>query len=288
MLSATPIAAYAVLLPSTRPQSSSQWLEPCPRRVFIGAILTSRIFIGKDMASASQSGYVEGFAPRVEGIGGGADMLSSATTVLDVVYPPSLIGLWQCERQVASVEGDANSAESVWLDLGGRRKEDFLLPETYLTRFLVSPNSRAPEGEAQVVTDRGFEIDSRQRGTNVSWDAGMPNTLLFERAGRRPTELTVVQRQVEPPSDKGFGFNELVRITTAAGGLFGEQTLLKAARVQRKYRRAYTATGERLVEGLEIVKSYRVLDGVAGVEIPTSTTKSRLKLTRPPPGSMFE
>ena len=52
-------------------------------------------------------------------------------------------------------------------------------------------------------------------------------------------------------------------------------------RVQRRWRRAEAATGERVVEGLEIVKTYRVLDGVAGVEFPTSTTKSTLRLTRP-------
>ena len=36
-----------------------------------------------------------------------------------------------------------------------------------------------------------------------------------------------------------------------------------------------------VVEGLEIVKTFRVLDGVAGVEMPTSTAKSKLRLTRP-------
>ena len=36
----------------------------------------------------------------------------------------------------------------------------------------------------------------------------------------------------------------------------------------------------RRVEGLEIVKTYRVLDGVAGVEYPTSTTKSMIRLVR--------
>ena len=28
----------------------------------------------------------------------------------DVLYPPSLIGLWQCERTVTSVEGDTQQA----------------------------------------------------------------------------------------------------------------------------------------------------------------------------------
>ena len=42
-----------------------------------------------------------------------------------------------------------------------------------------------------------------------------------------------------------------------------------------------THTYVQVVEGLEIVKTYRVLDGVAGIEFPTSTTKSTLRLTRP-------
>ena len=39
--------------------------------------------------------------------------------------------------------------------------------------------------------------------------------------------------------------------------------------------------GSRVIEGIELVKTYRVLDGVAGVEFPTSTTKSVLRLVRP-------
>ena len=36
----------------------------------------------------------------------------------------------------------------------------------------------------------------------------------------------------------------------------------------------------RVVEGLEIVTTYRVLDGIAGTEYPTSTTKATIRLTR--------
>ena len=38
---------------------------------------------------------------------------------------------------------------------------------------------------------------------------------------------------------------------------------------------------QRVVEGLEVVKTFRVLDGVAGTEYPTSTIRSQLRLTRP-------
>ena len=63
--------------------------------------------------------------------------------------------------------------------------------------------------------------------------------------------------------------------------MLGQPTdIIYAARVQRRFRRALTPEGERLVEGLEILKTYRVLDGIAGVEYPTSTTKSLIRMTR--------
>ena len=51
----------------------------------------------------------------------------------------------------------------------------------------------------------------------MSWDVRAPGTLTYERrAGGGgiggPVELAVVERRVEPPSDVGFGFNELVRV----------------------------------------------------------------------------
>ena len=129
-------------------------------------------------------------------------------------------------------------------------------------------------------------MDARVHGARVRWEAAAPDTLAYARedGGRgSAAELQVVQRAVEAPSDQGWGSNELVRITTSTGGLLGQPgfEILYAVRVQRRWRRAEAATGERVVEGLEIVKTYRVLDGVAGVEFPTSTTKSTLRLTRP-------
>ena len=96
-------------------------------------------------------------------------------------------------------------------------------------------------------------------------------------------ELTVVQRSVEQPSEsnKGWGSNELLRVTTSAGSLFGDLSINYAARVRRRWRRGgVTPDGVRVVEGLEIVTTYRVLDGIAGTEYPTSTTKATIRLTR--------
>ena len=47
----------------------------------------------------------------MQGIGQGADMLAKdGPAAGDVLYPPSLIGLWRCERIVTSVEGDTQQA----------------------------------------------------------------------------------------------------------------------------------------------------------------------------------
>ena len=230
---------------------------------------------------ADTFGSVAGYAPRIEGLGGGADVLTQKPSVADVAYPPSLLGYWRVERQVVSVEGDAGQAQGAWLDLGGGA--DFRASEVFYTRFVPSPKL-----DGALVADRGFEIDSRLAGATVGWQAAAPDALSYvRRVGGsaqiqgEPTELAVVERSSDL-SDAGFGFNELVRVSSAAGGLFGGAQLVKAARVKRKFRRAYADDGtSRQIEGLEIMTTYRCLDGVCGVEMPTSTTKSTLRLTRP-------
>ena len=91
----------------------------------------------------------------------------------------------------------------------------------------------------------------------------------------------MVQRNVELPNEKGWGSNELIRVTTTTSAFGSSFDVTYATRVQRRWRRATTEEGDRVVEGLEIMKTYRVLDGVAGVEMPTSTLKSTIRLTRP-------
>ena len=241
-------------------------------------------------AIASPPPRVEGFAPRVEGAGNAADLISFSVAVPDVTYPPSLIGLWQCERMVRAVEGDVAQAQGAWFDLGGSAGgDDFRrVAERYYTRFVPPPSGGG------LVLDRAYEIESRVRGASAKWSASeRSSTTTYERTpGGAPTELVVVRRRVEdlkPPSggelrpgdEVGFGFDELVRVTTAAGGLFGGAQVVKAARVQRRFRRAFGDDGARTLEGLEIMRTYHVLDGIAGVEMPTSTTKSTLRLTRP-------
>ena len=89
------------------------------------------------LCSADSFGSVAGYAPRIEGLGGGADVLTQKPSVADVAYPPSLLGYWRVERQVVSVEGDAGQAQGAWLDLGGGA--DFRATEVFYTRFVPSP-----------------------------------------------------------------------------------------------------------------------------------------------------
>jgi len=72
----------------------------------------------------------------------------------------------------------------------------------------------------------------------------------------------------------------LIKVTTKAKAGAINFDIVYATRVQRRWRRATTDEGDRVVEGLEIQKTYRVLDGIASIETPTSTVKSTIRLTR--------
>jgi len=225
----------------------------------------------------------------VAGIGGGFDMLADDPIAdVDILYPPSLNGTWVCERRVTSVEGDVGQAQGAWRLLGGTG--DLQSDERSYLRFIdlrrasdatIGLDGRKYFGD---VLDRAFELESRTGGATVRWDARAPNTLSYERSGGglgAAAELKVVQRRVELPNEKGWGSNELIRVTTTSSAFGSKFDITYAARVQRRWRRATTEEGERVVEGLEIIKTYRVLDGIAGIEMPTSTLKSTIRLTRP-------
>lgn len=262
---------------------------------------------------------------RVQGIGGGYDMLTDKPiNDVDILFPPSLNGTWVCERKVISVEGDINQAQGAWKLLGGTIPNtsggggggDFQkVVEKYYVRFvdlrrdtdgIIGLDGKKYYGD---IFDRGYEMEERTssgsssgsgKSTLVQWDPRAPNTLKYERSSAAAvtdggssssnnnispaTELKVVQRKVEPQNNKGslVGSNELIRVTTKiTNALFGSSfDVTYATRVQRRWRRSTSEEGDRVVEGLEIVKTYRVLDGIAGIEFPTSTVKSKIRLTR--------
>lgn len=266
---------------------------PLPRRTAVVSGLTALAAGPMQGRAAVVAPGFETVAPRIEGIGGGADLLTaSLPAAADALFPPSLNGTWVCKRTVLSVEGDTAQAQGAWRLLGGTG--DIAKPETFDLRYVVQPaDSMIPpepitglDGRKYfgTILDRGYEMASRTGGADVTWDPRAPDTLAYQRSsgGRGASaELKVVERKIELPSEQGWGSNELVRVTTASNVLGSSFDILYAARVRRRWRRATTESGARVVEGLEIVTTYRVLDGVAGVEYPTSTTKSTLRLTRP-------
>ena len=133
------------------------------------------------------------------------------------------------------------------------------------------------------VLDRGFEYASRSgRATSdIAWRADNPTSRLqvlsSSSVKKNNIQLDVVWRTVELPTNQGFGSQELLKIE------IDEDTpgVLRAALVKRRFRRNFDAQQRRIVEGIEVVQTFRVLDGVAGTEFPTSTIKSQLLLTRP-------
>ena len=231
---------------------------------------------------------------RVEEVGGGFDLLSPPSSAIkssDIFYPSSMTETrWKVQRAITSVEGDSNQALVAWRSLGGGEERAFKdkLTEAYETKFLVAPDTikgadYVYEGKTvrSAILDRYFEVSHRIGGDTVAnWDptSDAPNTFMYNRNDDE-VELVVVQRKIEPPSETGFGSDELVRIKSSAGGAFKSLSVYRAARVRRRWRRGFDeTTGKRVVDGLEIVTTYRVLDGVAGTEMPTSTAKSRIRM----------
>lgn len=209
-------------------------------------------------------------ASRDVDVGGGYDLLSERRGAAqgDAVYPKSMEGLWSCERTVARVEGDKFQAGEAYRCLGAGKSNQLQEGKTELfdTRYIFSPLIE----DAGVVVDRGYEISSRAKTNEIQWNVEQPNILKYDNK----VKLVVVKRSVEVPSDKGFGFDELLRVE--------DGTTTRAVQVKRRYRRSFDEQGNRVVEGLEIMKTFRVLDGIAGTEMPTSTVKSQVRMVRPP------
>jgi len=135
------------------------------------------------------------------------------------------------------------------------------------------------------ISDRKRELSSRLALSDecIRWKAGEDSIEYSQRKSvdASAANLTIVRRKIEPPSDAGFGSDEVYRIESSAGGIFAGQNIYRAARVRRRYRRGFDeASGRRIIDCIEIVTTHRVLDGVAQIELPTSTCKSRLRFTQ--------
>ena len=230
---------------------------------------------------------------RVEGIGGGLDLLPpKSLSYSEVFYPNSMTkSKWKVQRVITSVEGDLGQAALAWQLLGGSSDERAFtskLTEAYESTFISPPTTLDDakyEYEGKIlqaaILDRESELSSRTGvdKDTIQWDI-KSNSISYARNKDDKVNLTIVRRKDELPTDQGFGFDEIYRIESSAGGIFSGTNVYRAARVRRRYRRGFDETnGKRILDAIEVVTTHRVLDGIAGIEMPTSTTKSRLRYT---------
>ena len=235
---------------------------PSTRRAFAVATVASCL----PQLALADTLTIGGGVQRVEEIGLGFDLKQPPPLKSPaVIYPSSVVGLWEVERVVSSIEGDRGQAEVALKTLGSPADNDILSgkkSERYQTQFLLNA------GEEGTTSDIQFELSTRlPPSSNPTYDP-TSNTATYNKF----VALTVVQRSIEPPSDAGFGSNELVRAITPP--------FTRAIRVRRRFRRSFDDDNNRVIDGLELVYTYRVMDDIAG-EKPTSTTKSIIRLTRP-------
>ena len=258
--------------------------------------ISSSFLINPNIAQAAATPLplqsAAGTTVRVEEIGSGLDLLSpKPLSSSEVFYASSMANTqWTVQRVVTSVEGDLGQSALGWKLLGGSDDRAFTskLTETYETKFIPAPETMKDaayqfDGKQlqAAVLDRSFELSSRigLEPDTIKWD--IKNNSIDYTRNNVGVNLTVVQRKIEPPSESGFGSDEIYRIQSSAGGIFAGTNVYRAVRVRRRYRRGFDeASGKRILDGIEIVTTHRVLDGIAGIELPTSTCKSRLRYTQ--------
>lgn len=231
---------------------------------------------------------------RIEEVGGGLDLLSpKPLSASEVFYPSSMIDTrWKVQRVVTSVEGNLEQSALAWKLLGGSDERAFTskLTEGYEADFIAAPENMKDasytfDGKTMqsAILDRLSELSSRvgiEKGS-IRLDTQNNSIEYTRNKNDGPINLTVVSRKIEPVTESGFGSDEIYRIYSSAGGVFAGTNVYRCARVRRRFRRGFDeTTGKRILDGIEIVTTHRVLDGVAGIELPTSTCKSRLRYTQ--------
>ena len=260
----------------------------------LGGAFSTSVFPQPSLAATPVPLQSSSGAPvRIEELGGGFDLLSPKPITAEVYYPSSMINTkWRTQRVVTSVEGDLGQSALAWKLLGGSDERAFTskLTEVYESSF-IAPDEGMTDAtytfdgkEMQsAILDRSFELSSR---TGIDKDTmqvdAKNNSIEYTRNNNEgPINLAVVSRKIEPVTESGFGSDEIYRIFSSAGGIFAGSNVYRCARVRRRFRRGFDeSTGKRIIDGIEIVTTHRVLDGVAGIEKPTSTCKTRLRYTQ--------
>ncbi len=263
----------------------------------IGGVFTSSSIF---MPQASQAATPlplqssSGASVRIEELGSGLDLLSPPKSMAsEVYYPSSMVDTkWRVQRVVTSVEGNLEQSALAWKLLGGSDERAFTskLTEVYEADFIAAPEGMKDatytfEGKTlqSAILDRSLELSNRigiDKGS-ILLDAPNNSIEYTRNNNEGPVNLTVVSRKIEPPTESGFGSDEVYRILSSAGGIFAGSNVYRCARVRRRFRRGFDeSTGKRILDGLEIVTTHRVMDGVAGIERPTSTCKTRLRYTQ--------
>jgi hypothetical protein len=188
-------------------------MQSMQRRAYLvrAGILARAAFEARDGVLAS------GVPARLE-----SSRVDASLGSTDLIHPASLLGAWQCQRKIASVEGNAGEALLMWRELGGGGGDDVFsgrLPESFQIRFIKPPPgiqcSYLFEGKSVdgVILDRGFEFVERNGRATVMWDARTPG-MIKRTVGGNASELNVLQRNVELPNEKGWGGSEIIRYLT--------------------------------------------------------------------------
>jgi hypothetical protein len=293
-------------------ESYQHFVGEWERRDFLQAATTSSaavLLLVPNTAAAALAVPTLPSPPRLVNVGqgGGTDIsIDTQSKILsdpdNIVFPASLQGRWSCVRTCVSVQGDAYQAQSAWKAMlgggGGGINSRFgpkTVPEQYEIQFIPAPF----QPEKYTVLDRSYELQSRSSSVGgglpevvVQWSPQEPNNA---RVGTS-TELAVIQRNaIVPNLEQGGtivvgGGQELIRISSVSGG----DPIVRAVLVKQRFRIAAAASDADTTDAadagansqqtsitlVELVQTFRVLDGIAGTEFPTSTTMYSLTLVK--------
>jgi len=187
-------------------------------------------------------------------VGGGSDLRLMGKKITPLILPIDMEGSWKVTRTVMDIQGDKYQAESVYKALGGSASFKVGSTETYRMRA-----KKGSDG-GPLIWDWPTELESRLQKPVVYDLLSQPNVISYDS-----TKISIVQRTFP---NKGIGSNDLVYIQ--------QPPFERAALIKTRYR----STDSGYYQGIEQVQTFRVLDGVAGTELPTSISKYALELVR--------